>query len=478
MKNILVFSLLMINFSLLIPCNAQYTVLHDFNDTNGAPLGDLRLVGKMLYGMTNGRSGVPYRSSVFSMDTDGSHYRILHDFDSTPNNEYHFGSLVYIAGVLYGTTNEGGLYGGGNIFSIDTNGSNYKDLLDFDGLNGAYPGSLTISGEKLYGMTEEGGANNYGVIYKIDTDGSGYEDLYDFPGGKMGFEPYGSLTISGKKMYGMTSQGMYFGNIFSVDTDGNEYTVFGQFDGMNAGQPFGSLTLSQQGVLYGMTSDVVQSNTGVYKGNIFSIDTNGSAYKNVFYFGVKNSGAYPYGSLILAGSTLYGMTTHGGTYSGGIIFSIDTNGDRFKNMYDFKGPNGNYNTINGYYPGGSLTLSGTTLYGMAQGGGANGYGVIFKIDTSAISTAAVNNLIVNQVEINVYPNPSGGIFQLEINKYELGINATVEVYNVLGEQIYQSNINSDNTEINLSNQPNGVYLYRVTTLTGELVGEGKMMVQK
>ena len=51
-------------------------------------------------------------------------------------------------------------YGYGNIFSINTDGRGYQNLLSFSGSNGQYPrGSLTVSGSTLYGMTESGGAN-------------------------------------------------------------------------------------------------------------------------------------------------------------------------------------------------------------------------------------------------------------------------------------------------------------------------------
>jgi hypothetical protein len=53
----------------------------------------------------------------------------------------------------------------------------------------------------------------------------------------------------------------------------------------------------------------------------------------------------------------------------------------------------------------------------------------------------------------------------------------IEIYNVLGENVYQSKINSTNTEINL-NQPNGIYFYRVITESGSLLGEGKIVIQK
>jgi hypothetical protein len=56
----------------------------------------------------------------------------------------------------------------------------------------------------------------------------------------------------------------------------------------------------------------------------------------------------------------------------------------------------------------------------------------------------------------------------------------IEVYNVLGEKIYGGmlkQVQHDNT-IDISNQPNGMYLYRVLNNDGSLVGEGKVVVQK
>jgi len=81
----------------------------------------------------------------------------------------------------------------------------------------------------------------------------------------------------------------------------------------------------------------------------------------------------------------------------------------------------------------------------------------------------------------LYPNPSNGVFQLEIKNYELRINNTLEVYNMLGEKVFTSALPPTTKgalrQINLTNQPNGIYLYRVITQTGNLVGEGKMIVQ-
>lgn len=46
--------------------------------------------------------------------------------------------------------------------------------------------------------------------------------------------------------------------------------------------------------------------------------------------------------------------------------------------------------------------------------------------------------------------------------------------------VYSANISQGQTTngINISSQPNGLYLYRVLTETGKLVGEGKVVVNK
>jgi hypothetical protein len=90
----------------------------------------------------------------------------------------------------------------------------------------------------------------------------------------------------------------------------------------------------------------------------------------------------------------------------------------------------------------------------------------------------VNNIKAQQNNITVYPNPSKGIFTLSITNYELGIT-NVEVYNMLGEKVYsQPTVQSSSFIVDLNNQPSGVYLYRVISESGTLVGEGKLVVQK
>ena len=87
--------------------------------------------------------------------------------------------------------------------------------------------------------SESAGATTIGEIFALNTDGTGYQVLHQF-GGKPGdgAHPYGSLTLVGSKLYGMTSTGGSggisgggggYGVIFSVDTNGGDYQVLHNF---------------------------------------------------------------------------------------------------------------------------------------------------------------------------------------------------------------------------------------------------------
>lgn len=91
-------------------------------------------------------------------------------------------------------------------------------------------------------------------------------------------------------------------------------------------------------------------------------------------------------------------------------------------------------------------------------------------------TLGVNNIVANDAEVKVYPNPNNGSFTFSLAN--INYKCTVEMYNVLGENIYNKGLNSDNTEISLSGQPTGVYFYRVLNEDGGVLGSGKVVIQK
>ncbi|HXP50499.1 MAG TPA: T9SS type A sorting domain-containing protein [Bacteroidia bacterium] len=469
---LLIFALLCLGLN---TTQAQYKVLHSFNDTNGAnPTGSLTLAGNKLYGMTN-VGGAYNAGCIFSIDTNGNSYKILLDFNDT-NGANPYGSLILSGNVLYGMTSSGTNFDG-NIFSIDTNGNNFKSIWSFstiDDSNGAAPnGSLILSGKVLYGMTGHGGLNGNGNIFSINTNGTNYKDLLDF-NGTNGNYPSGDLILLGNILYGMTPRGGVHseGNIFSLDTNGSNYKDLWDFSNAgdsNGTQPLGSLTISGN-KFYGTTYAGGRNSWG----NIFSIDVNGGGYKDLFDFNFTN-GYAPMGNLTLWGGELYGIMPYEGANNNGYIFSIDTSGNSYKDLFDFS----NNKLINGnQYPANSLILSGNVFYGMTEGGGAidSNSGVIFSFKD--INIVSINELAKGSGGVSIFPNPNNGLFTIQSNTAE--VNSTVAIYNMLGEKIYTQPLRQaqgDNS-IDLSNSPSGIYLYRVLTETGNLISSGKFVIQK
>jgi hypothetical protein len=97
--------------------------------------------------------------------------------------------------------------------------------------------------------------------------------------------------------------------------------------------------------------------------------------------------------------------------------------------------------------------------------------------TSICQVVSVENINAGTKSSVVFPNPGKGIFT--ITNIEHGIS-NVEVYNVLGERVFKTHYSIPNTEYNIdiSTQPDGIYLYRVMSDSGNLIGTGKLVIQK
>jgi len=285
-------------------------------------------------------------------------YTGLYNFSSSYAGGY--SSLTYSFGLLYGTTSEGGANNGGFIYSIAPTGTALTNLYDFTYPFFTFPcGQLVIDSGIIYGMTSQG-SGALGEIYKFNTSNDSFTTLHQFTGCPDGRTPFGSLILSGNVLYGMTKQGGSngtfadgYGTIFSINKDGTNYTVIYNFTSTE-NYPFGSLLLKDS-VLYGMTSGKANGNNG----NIFSINIDGTNYTSLHNFN-GTDGKNPNGTLILSGNVLYGMSAlgGGGTYPPGNIFKINTDGSGFQVIFA---------SLNGsqYYtwPYGSLTLIGNVLYG-------------------------------------------------------------------------------------------------------------------
>jgi len=423
---------------------AQFNNLHDFGegDDGKQPFGNLLIAGSKMYGMTpQGGGGYLHYGTIFKCNPDGSEYTILHEFIyGADNGRFPIGSLLLSGTTLYGVTYNGGASDLGTIFKIETDGSGFTVLHSFlGGLDqGQNPcGSLVLTGTTLYGMTTYGGGgsgvfSNCGTIFKIETDGSNFSVLYNFSGGEEdGRSPNGSLILSGTTFFGMTSYGgtSDLGTIFKIETDGTGFTLLHTFDSStnNGHEPRGSLVLSGS-TLFGMTS-----NGGAYDaGTIFKIETNDSGFALLHSFsGGTKDGRKPWDSLLLYGTTLFGMTYQGGANDAGTIFKIGFDGTGFDLVHAFTG-----GVDDGKNPLGSLTCLGNTFYGMTQRGGYYDQGIVFSMQPPYLSLTAPNGgesmVLGSSQQITWSSAGLSGNVRLVLFRNGIKVGAIASVPSVLG----------------------------------------------
>lgn len=199
-----------------------------------------------------------------------------------------------------------------------------------------------------------------------------YIKISDFSGTSNGAYPYGSLISDGTFLYGTTEKGGTYnlGTVFKIMPDGSGYVKLHDFTGgsLDGHSPHGSLFFDGTS-LWGMTSAGGSHADGI----IFNLMPDGSGYQDVYDFLGATSGRVAQGNLISDGTYLYGMTSDGGANDYGTIFKILLNGTGFTKIFDFNA------TADGSWPDGSLLFDGTYLYGMTNSGGTNNLGTIFKI---------------------------------------------------------------------------------------------------
>ncbi len=359
------------------PATNIYTKKIDFNGTNGAnPFGALTLKGTKFYGMTF-YGGANDEGAIFEWNPATNIYTKKIDLTSAGGRQP-YGSMLLINSKFYGLTSNGGTYSYGVIFEWDPTTNIYTKKIDFNGSNGGGPsGSLVESGGKLYGTTAGGGAYSKGVIFEWNPVSNVYIQKINF-GANNGDNPRGSLTLLSGKFYGMNTSGggVEFNNgvIFEWDPTTNVYIKKLNFRTTNGGHPYGSLSVSGN-KMYGMTISGGANDDGV----IFEWDPTTNAYTIKFSFSYYTTGSSPQGgALTLYNGKFYGTAPYGGaaggTYMGGVIFEWDPVTNIYTKKIDL-------NQSSGYNPTGTLTLYNGKFYGLTSFGAAPfARGVIFEWD--------------------------------------------------------------------------------------------------
>ncbi len=335
-------------------------------------------------------------------DARASSLIVLHNFSSSTNSANADGSaplnLFISGGTLFGTANESGENGTGDIFELSTNGTGFTDVHTFTSeriatnyvnQDGAMPVGVVVNGNTIYGTTSEGGTHGFGTIFSVNIGGTGFSNLYNFTNGADGASPSGGLVQIGNGLYGTTTYGGVNGNgtIFGIYANGAGFSVLHAFsemdtnlansDGANPECTLAALNNRLYGTaIYG----------GVFgAGSVYSVAIDGTGFETLHSFAAVDNttdanaeGANPEAGLALTNGVLFGTASEGGTNAAGTVFSLNINGTGFQNLYNFS-ELPSVTNADGASPQAALSLSTNAIYGTTALGGADGNGTIFAL---------------------------------------------------------------------------------------------------
>jgi uncharacterized repeat protein (TIGR03803 family) len=292
---------------------------------NGTTPNDVLVTNGTIYGTTEagGTNGV---GTIYSVNAGGSGFSVLYSFGAGAQDGQTPLSGLALGGVtLYGTANNGGMLGDGTIFKINTNGSGYSTLHLFTNSPDGYApsGTLLLYSNSLYGVTTYGGANGKGAIFSINTNGSNYRVIYSFNVAPDPNYPYGGLSMSSGVLYGMGSSGgtNATGGIFAINLDGTGYRQIHSFAAYGSAEgtiPKAGMTVFGN-ALYGTTT----SGGSGGGGTLFLINTNGSGFSVLASFTNNAQAGFDLlGNPIRVGSSVWGTTYQGGSPSHGTLYRV------------------------------------------------------------------------------------------------------------------------------------------------------------
>lgn len=193
--------------------------------------------------------------------------------------------------------------------------------------------------------------------------------------------------------------------------------------------------------------------SGSYDAYILKINSNGQELWSKTYggFDVDNAGSIKYtndNAFIIAGSTeSYGV---GGKDV--LFLKIDQNGDTLWS----KTFGGTSDDVAGCVR--QTNDNGFIVSGYTKSCSANSDVYLIKTDASGFS--GFEKVISVKETLNVFPNPSNGMFNVNIPE-NLKSNPQIEVYNMQGQRVFENQyygISSEIIEVDIRNYPKGTYV--------------------
>jgi uncharacterized repeat protein (TIGR03803 family) len=348
-----------------------YTILYNPTSSIDTYFGSeppLALAGDSLYGIIAG-TGPSQQGEIFQYDLSTGIESSVYTFSSANGDEgVASGSLLVSGSVLYGATGAQSFGKPQELFAYNLS-TQTRTILD-----ASWPGSQSLvqSGSTLFGYT---GA---GIIeYNLSTNQATVLPNSNPP------DPIGNPIVSGTMLYGVsnTAGANQVGSIFAYDLTTDSLNTLYSFQNNNGdGQtPEGPLVLDGSTLYGAATAGGGAGNGAIFDFNL-STDTENILYS---FKGPPNDAAFPWGSLILSGSTLFGASYDGGDQDSGAIYGYNLSTNQETTFFSFSQATGDY-------PLNTLTQSGNTLYGLTTQGGDNGVGTLFSLTVPEPATGALS----------------------------------------------------------------------------------------
>jgi uncharacterized repeat protein (TIGR03803 family) len=367
------------------------SILHTFTggQDGGQPQAGLTMdQAGNFYGTTT-YGGAKY-GTVFKLSQAGSAWTLstLYSFQGGGSDgAYPIARVLFGPdGALYGTTNGGGDYGFGTVFSLRPPITACRSvqcpwtetvLHSFagfgDGINPWYGDLAFDAAGNIYGTTFGGGQGGGGTVFKLTPSGESWTEsvLYSFSqAGSDGYLLYAGVVLDGAgNIYGATLGGGINnqGVVFQLTHPGSSWmeTVLHLFGGTNDGSgPYGALIVDQKGNLYGTTFK--GGSTGA--GTVYELQPSGNSwtYSILADLPAFANGGGPTGALAMdAAGNVYATTYADGFVGAGNLFELTPSGGSwtYTDLHDFNGQDG-------YHPyGGVVVDAHGNIYGTTYGPG-------------------------------------------------------------------------------------------------------------
>jgi hypothetical protein len=417
---------------------------------------------------------------------------------------------------------------GSQLWATYYGGAGYQDAVAAVTIDGA--GNVYIAGSS-YSSAGIASSGAYDTIY--GGQGDGFLAKFSSNGGRLWATYFGGnsqdvasgvITDASGNVYitgittstaGIATSGAYdttfsgYSDAFIAKFDGTGALNWATYYGDSGNTTANSIANDNTGAIYitGGTNSVSGIATpGAYDTTfggdndafLAKFDTGGKLRWSTYYGNNK----YTYGYGLAPDGSGYIYVTGATTSAGGIVATgayqtncDTTSGSAFLAQFDGSGVllYGSYygsNLTVGYgvvYAGdGDVYVAGGTVadtsiatdgaYQTVFGGGGDAgedeSGDAFLVMFGPTTLPGINKAPVIANNIVVFPNPSTG--QL----YFKGINAgsVLEIYNVMGENVYSAEVSSDTFMLNLAGKASGIYFYRITD-NNNGIQEGKIILE-